>query len=127
MGRGPFRAGSAPNRASATRSSIRPFCPLDPRDHGRVIDPIVAPGDLARLRQPVVLTDVRWYLDGRSGRAAYEQGHLPGARFVDLDRWLAGPASDEDGRHPLPDPAVFAEGMSTLGIADSDTVVAYDD
>ena len=30
------------------------------------------------------LADVRWYLDGRSGRASYEGGHLPGAVFVDL-------------------------------------------
>jgi thiosulfate/3-mercaptopyruvate sulfurtransferase len=70
---------------------------------------------------------VRWYLDGRPGRAAYDAGHLPGAVFVDLDRWLAGPASPADGRHPLPDPAVFARGMSELGIGDEDRVVAYDD
>jgi thiosulfate/3-mercaptopyruvate sulfurtransferase len=75
----------------------------------------------------VVVADVRWYLDGRSGRAAYDAGHVPGAVFVDLDRWLAAHASPEAGRHPLPDPAVFAEGMSALGIGDDDTVVAYDD
>jgi thiosulfate/3-mercaptopyruvate sulfurtransferase len=80
-----------------------------------------------RQPEPVVLADVRWYLDGRSGRAAYEEGHLPGAVFVDLDRWLAGEAGPRDGRHPLPDPAVFAEGMAGLGIGDGDTVVAYDD
>ena len=46
---------------------------------------------------------------------------------MDLDRWLARPASPEEGRHPLPDPAVFAAGMARLGIADGTTVVAYDD
>jgi thiosulfate/3-mercaptopyruvate sulfurtransferase len=75
----------------------------------------------------VVVADVRWYLDGRSGRAAYDAGHVPGAVFVDLDRWLAAHATPEAGRHPLPDPAVFAEGMGALGIGDDDTVVAYDD
>lgn len=75
----------------------------------------------------VVLADVRWYLDGRSGRDAYDQGHLPGAVHVDLGRWLSGAASPEEGRNPLPDPAVFAEGMGRLGIGDDDTVVAYDD
>ena len=74
-----------------------------------------------------VVADVRWYLDGRSGREAYERGHLPGAVFVDLDRWLAGPPSPEEGRHPLPDPAVFADGMAGVGIGDDDVVVAYDD
>jgi thiosulfate/3-mercaptopyruvate sulfurtransferase len=75
----------------------------------------------------VVLADVRWYLDGRSGRRAYDHGHLPGAVFVDLDPWLAGPASPAAGRHPLPDPVTFAEGMSSLGVADDSVVVAYDD
>ncbi|MDP9101112.1 MAG: rhodanese-like domain-containing protein [Actinomycetota bacterium] len=74
-----------------------------------------------------VLADVRWYADGRSGQAAYEAGHLPGAVFVDLDRWLAGPPSAAEGRHPLPDPQVFAEGMRSSGISDDDVVVAYDD
>jgi thiosulfate/3-mercaptopyruvate sulfurtransferase len=75
----------------------------------------------------VVLADVRWYLDGRSGRAEFEAGHLPGAVFVDLDRYLASPPSPEAGRHPLPDPEVFARGMGEAGIGDDSTVVAYDD
>ena len=37
----------------------------------------------------VVVADVRWYLDGRDGRAAYEAGHLPGAVWVDLHHQLA--------------------------------------
>ncbi len=52
---------------------------------------------------------------------------MPGAVFVDLDRWLAGPPSPLQGRHPLPSPETFAEGMSQLGIADRSTVIAYDD
>ena len=75
----------------------------------------------------VVLADVRWYLDGRSGRVAYDGGHLPGAVFVDLDEWLAAAASVAEGRHPLPLPETFARGMSLLGIGDATTVVAYDD
>lgn len=74
-----------------------------------------------------VLADSRWYLDGASGRDEYQRGHLPGAVFIDLDMWLSGPASPEAGRNPLPDPAVFAEGMREAGIKDADTVVAYDD
>lgn len=78
-------------------------------------------------RGDVVLADVRWYLDGRSGRDAYRGGHLPGAVFVDLDACLAGPGSPREGRHPLPEPEVFAAGMAALGIGDDSTVVAYDD
>jgi thiosulfate/3-mercaptopyruvate sulfurtransferase len=92
-----------------------------------VIDPVVDSAWVREQGDRVVLADVRWYLDGRSGRDAYESGHLPGAVFVDLDRWLARPASSADGRHPLPDPEVFAQGMAALGIGDGDTVVGYDD
>ncbi|WP_067495813.1 sulfurtransferase [Actinoplanes sp. TFC3] len=75
----------------------------------------------------VVLADVRWYLDGRSGWEAFLRGHLPGAVFVDLDEWLAAPASPAEGRHPLPDPAVFAEGLGKAGIKDENIIIAYDD
>ena len=76
----------------------------------------------------MVLADVRWYLDGRSGRAAYELGHIPGAVFVDLDTVLSEPHDDAGhGRHPMPTPERFADGLAQLGIGDGDTVVAYDD
>ncbi|WP_448641429.1 sulfurtransferase [Geodermatophilus sp. URMC 63] len=92
-----------------------------------MIPPVVDVTWLDASRGDVRLADVRWYLDGRSGRAAYDAGHLPGAVFVDLDRWLAAHGSPAEGRHPLPEPEVFAEGMAGLGIGDGDTVVAYDD
>ncbi len=89
--------------------------------------PVVDLAFVQERRSDIVLADVRWYLDGRSGRAAYDQGHLPGAVFVELERWLSGSPSPEAGRHPLPAPSVFAEGMARLGIGDEDIVVAYDD
>jgi thiosulfate/3-mercaptopyruvate sulfurtransferase len=93
-----------------------------------MIGPFVEPTWLKEHRDEVVLADVRWYLDGRSGRAAYEAGHIPGAVFVELDTVLAAPhADDSHGRHPLPSPAQFADGLAQLGIGDSDTLVAYDD
>jgi thiosulfate/3-mercaptopyruvate sulfurtransferase len=89
-----------------------------------MIPPVVGP---AILRDRPVLADVRWYLDGRSGRAAYQSGHIPGAVFIDLDGWLAAPPRPGAGRHPLPDPEVFAEGMRQAGIGDDSVVIAYDD
>lgn len=75
-----------------------------------------------------VLADVRWYLDGRSGRAAFEAGHLPGAVWVDVDHDLAAHGlPPTEGRHPLPTPDAFAAAMSRLGIGDDTLVVAYDD
>jgi thiosulfate/3-mercaptopyruvate sulfurtransferase len=92
-----------------------------------VIAPVVAHDWWLANADRVVLADVRWYLDGRSGIEAYQAGHLPGARFVDLDRWLSQPADPTRGRHPLPDPEVFAEGMRSIGLDQSATLVAYDD
>jgi len=75
-----------------------------------------------------VLADVRSSAaDPHEGARRYAAGHLPGAVFVDLDRWLAAPPSPAEGRHPLPDPEVFAEGMRRAGIGDDTLVVAYDD
>jgi len=92
-----------------------------------VLPPVVDAAWLAaHAGDDVVLADVRWYLDGRSGRAAHAAGHLPGAVFVDVDADLAGTPGD-GGRHPLPEPADFAAAMGRLGIGDGDTVVAYDD
>lgn len=91
-----------------------------------MIPPVVTSDWLAE-HPAAILADVRWYLDGRSGRDAWASGHLPGAVFVDLDAVLASAASPEAGRHPLPEPHVFAEGMAAAGIGDDAVVVAYDD
>src|SRR3954453_18998347 len=92
-----------------------------------MIVPVVSAAWTAEHLDELVLAEVRWALDGRPGRAEYDAGHLPGAVFVELDDWLAAHGSPEEGRHPLPDPEVFARGMRELGIGDGDTVVAYDD
>lgn len=84
--------------------------------------------DFVEAHPDAVLADVRWYLDGRDGRAAYESGHIPGAVWVDLDRQLSAtdrPATE--GRHPFPTPDDFARAMSSLGIGDDTLVITYDD
>lgn len=91
-----------------------------------MIPPFVDPAWLAEHPE-TVLVDARSYVDGRSGAAAYARGHLPGAVHLGLEEWLSGPASPATGRHPLPGPEVFAEGMARSGIGDDDLVVAYDD
>src|SRR6195952_565325 len=90
-----------------------------------MIDPIVHPKWVAE-RGDVILADVRWYLDGRSGRDGFEAGHLPGAIWIELER-ISGPASDAAGRQPLPTAEAFADYMGELGIGDGSTVIAYDD
>jgi thiosulfate/3-mercaptopyruvate sulfurtransferase len=82
---------------------------------------------LAARLDDVRVVDVRWYLDGRSGRAAYREGHLPGAVWLDVDAELSGWASPAAGRHPLPRPEQFAAVLGRVGIAEGTPVVAYDD
>lgn len=92
-----------------------------------MIAPVVDASFLAAHPEAVV-ADVRWYLDGRDGRAAFEASHLPGAVWVDLETALAAhdlPATE--GRHPFPTPKAFAAAMGALGIGDDTLVVAYDD
>lgn len=89
--------------------------------------PIVSGAWLHANIEQVVVADVRWYLDGRSGRAAYEAGHIPGAVFVDLDRDLSAAPNAAGGRHPLPTPEDFAAALGAAGIGDGCAVVAYDD
>ncbi len=92
-----------------------------------MIDPIIDLDWLNAHRNEVIVCDVRSYLDGRVGRDAFLGGHVPGARFIDLDTVLAAPAAPGLGRHPMPDPAVFAQGLGEQGIGDDATVIAYDD
>lgn len=90
--------------------------------------PVAISADRLRAhRDEVVLVDSRWYLDDRSGRDAYLNGHIPGAVHADVDTDLAAPASAEGGRHPLPEPSDFAEALARLGIGDHARVVVYDD
>jgi thiosulfate/3-mercaptopyruvate sulfurtransferase len=76
--------------------------------------------------QPPVLLDVRWRLGGPPGIDSYRAGHLPGARFVDLDRDLAGPPG-AGGRHPLPASYAFQAAMRRAGVSDGRPVVVYDE
>lgn len=75
-----------------------------------------------------IVIDCRFRLnDPAAGEAMYRRSHIPGARYAHLDRDLAGPIMPGTGRHPLPDPSVFAESLGKWGVKNSAQVVAYDD
>lgn len=81
-----------------------------------------------KLHDPeLVLLDVRWRLGASDHEAQYLRGHIPGARFVNLETELAAPAGKHTGRHPLPLPQDFAAAARRWGINDASTVVVYDD
>ena len=76
------------------------------------------------------LLDVRWTLGELHGRGfgRYLEGHLPGARFLDLEAVLTGPTVDPTlGRHPLPDVDQLGAGLGVLGIDPAKPIVVYDE
>ena len=92
--------------------------------------PLIDVATLARQdnRAGLVVVDCRFSLtDGAAGRAAYDRGHIPGARYAHLDDDLSRRPSPHEGRHPLPDLARFAATLGRWGITADDAVVCYDD
>lgn len=88
--------------------------------------PLIHPATLASWSaEPPVLLDVRWQLGGPDQRPVYEQGHLPGAAYVDLETALAGPPGD-GGRHPMPTLEAFQDAMRAAGVSSDSSVVVYD-
>jgi thiosulfate/3-mercaptopyruvate sulfurtransferase len=61
-----------------------------------------------------------------SGAQEYAKSHIPGARFLHLDRDLSAPTNGKNGRHPLPDPQAFMRTLGAAGADASKQVVAYD-
>jgi len=81
-----------------------------------------------RLDDPnVVIVDCRHLLaDFAQGRRLYDESHLPGAFFAGVEDDLAGARTGKNGRHPMPDPATYAEFLRSLGVGDDTQIVAYD-
>jgi thiosulfate/3-mercaptopyruvate sulfurtransferase len=59
----------------------------------------------------------------RTGQASFLAGHIPNARFFDLDA-----VSDKNSPYPhmLPSPETFARELGKLGIRRDDSIVVYD-
>ncbi len=99
---------------------------------GRIL---TTPSDLAAALEagrypdggPVRVLDVRWRLDAPDGWPEFLTGHVPGARYVDLETELAAHGEPTDGRHPLPALEALQASVRGWGVDDGDTVVVYDD
>ena len=89
-------------------------------------DPLVTTEWLAaHLGEPdLKVVDATFYLPHlkRDARAEFEQAHLPGAVFFDIET-----ISDHANPlpHMLPDPHAFADAVGALGIGTGDRLVAY--
>lgn len=78
--------------------------------------------------QQVKIVDCRFELGNPDkGVKLYQESHIPGAFYFDLEKQLSAPVSKHGGRHPLPDTACFKLEIEKAGIDNTKTVVAYDD
>ncbi|MEO9826967.1 MAG: 3-mercaptopyruvate sulfurtransferase [Paracoccaceae bacterium] len=80
----------------------------------------------AHLRDPDLrIFDATYHLPNvdRDARAEYERGHIPGARFFDIDE-----ISDQRSNlpHMMPPPEKFISRMRAMGVGDGHQVVVYD-
>ncbi|TWE12384.1 sulfurtransferase [Rudaeicoccus suwonensis] len=88
-------------------------------------NPLITASALAQILTDVTVLDVRWQLGAPSQRPAYDQGHLPGAAWVEFEAACSGEPG-KDGRHPMPDRHVFEAAMREAGVRDDRPVVVYD-
>jgi thiosulfate/3-mercaptopyruvate sulfurtransferase len=84
-------------------------------------------GALIEAGDPLTILDVRWRLDDPDGRAAYLEGHLPGAVYVSLEDELSDHSITGRGRHPLPAGRNLEAAARQWGMQQDDLVVVYDD
>ena len=79
---------------------------------------------------PVVVFDCSFDLMAPSlGAEQYQQAHIPGARYADINQDLSAAADDQaasGGRHPLPSRQRFAAWLGKQGVANNTQVVVYD-
>ncbi len=90
--------------------------------------PIIQASELKELykSQDLILIDAS---NGKNAKSNYEEKHLEGALFVDLNTQLAEIKEDLSigGRHPLPKIEDFAAILSNHGISSKSHVIIYDD
>jgi thiosulfate/3-mercaptopyruvate sulfurtransferase len=78
--------------------------------------------------QQVKIVDCRFELGNPDkGEKLYQESHIPGAFYFDLEKQLSAPVVKHGGRHPLPDTSRFKLEIEKVGIDNTKTVVAYDD
>lgn len=90
---------------------------------------LIDTGELAELLSSpqVAIVDSRFTLDDLGwGKRGYQELHIPGAVFADVEDELSGYKTGLNGRHPLPDQSALGALLSRSGIDDTVQVVAYD-
>lgn len=92
------------------------------------ISPIIEVEELMKIykNSDVLIFDAS---NGKNAKVNYENSHIEGAFFVDLNTQLADIKLDlsKGGRHPLPPIETFAKNLTELGISGDKHILIYDD
>jgi thiosulfate/3-mercaptopyruvate sulfurtransferase len=92
--------------------------------------PLISASELAvRLAAgdaPVILDASFDLADTAAGERRFAAEHVPGSRYVHLDRDLSSAKNGRNGRHPLPARDAFARTVGALGIGPETPVVVLD-
>ncbi|MEO0685816.1 MAG: sulfurtransferase [Cyanobacteria bacterium J06649_11] len=77
----------------------------------------------------IAIFDCRFSLaNPQEGKQQYQNSHIPGSYYLDLNQDLSSKVQKHGGRHPLPDIDEFADKLSAMGVNFGQTfVIAYDD
>lgn len=81
------------------------------------------------------LNNINWFVfdcrfmlkDPAGGLSKFNQGHIPGAQFADMDKDLSSAMTASSGRHPLPDPEELIAKLKKWGVNNTSQVICYDD
>ncbi|RAL25729.1 sulfurtransferase [Thermoflavimicrobium daqui] len=76
----------------------------------------------------LVIVDCRFVLgQPNTGLKAYQEKHIPGAYYLDMEKDLSGSVEKHGGRHPIPRQDLLAKKLGNIGINEQTHVIAYDD
>ncbi|MEO7852163.1 MAG: sulfurtransferase [Rubrivivax sp.] len=96
----------------------------------RIFETLISADDLQALLHsdtaPVLLDCSFDLADTAAGRRAYDAGHVPGSRYLNLGDDLSSAPTGANGRHPLPTRDEFAQRVGEWGIAPGVQVVCLD-
>ncbi len=81
-----------------------------------------------QAKDEVTIVDVRFDLQQSDlGKKLYEEAHIPGAYFLDINKDLSGEIGRHGGNHPLPNIDKLAKKLGSIGLHSDRKVVFYDD
>lgn len=78
--------------------------------------------------EKLVIVDCRFNLmDKEYGKKSYEEGHIKGAKRVDIEKDLSSVVKAHGGRHPIPSIEELKSTFENIGINDDSIVISYDE